>query len=101
MVSRNTIIAGVFNNLGIMDKRGTGMLRMNKFCDEWALPHPEPKEESGYFGIVFRNPDYYTKAVEIDTTGLNERQKKAKSIEGFSGTGYWNAHAGSECWNSM
>ena len=50
---------------------------------------------------MFRNPDYYTKAVEIDTTGLNERQKKAKSIEGFSGTGYEKWHAGNVGFHAM
>jgi len=59
--SRNKTIAGVFSRRELMDKRGTGILRMNKSCDEWNLPHPEFKERTGYFGIIFRNPDYYTK----------------------------------------
>jgi len=50
---------------------------MNKFCDEWNLPHPEFEERTGYFGIVSRNPDYYTELPEVDLVGLNERQKKA------------------------
>jgi ATP-dependent DNA helicase RecG len=75
--SRNETIAGVLSRRKIMDKRGTGILRMNKFCDEWGLPNPDFKEESGYFGIIFRNPNYYTKAPELNIAGLNERQKKA------------------------
>ena len=76
--SRNENIAGVFSRRKMMDKRGTGILRMNKFCDEWKLPHPEFKEQSGYFGIIFKNPDYYTKVPEIKiSAGLNDRQKKA------------------------
>ena len=59
-----------------MDKRGTGILRMNKFCDEYNLPHPVFAEQTGYFGIVFKNPDYYTKAPEIKVE-LNDRQRKA------------------------
>ena len=50
---------------------------MNKFCDEWNLPHLEFKERTGYFGIIFRNPDYYTKLPEVNVSGLNKRQKKA------------------------
>ncbi|MCK4730218.1 MAG: DeoR family transcriptional regulator [Candidatus Aenigmarchaeota archaeon] len=59
-----------------MDKRGTGILRMNKFCDEWNLPNPELKEKTGYFAIRFVNPLVH-KIPEIDETGLNERQKEA------------------------
>ncbi len=52
---------------------------MDKFCDEWKLPRPEFKEQGGYFGIVFRNPQYYTKIPEIKV-GLNKRQKKAINL---------------------
>ncbi len=74
--SRNETIASVFSRRNLMDKRGTGVLRMNRSCDEWELPHPEFREQSGYFGIIFKNPQYYTKAPEIKVE-LNERQKKA------------------------
>ena len=40
------------------------------------MPKPEFLEQTGYFGIIFRNPDYYTKSPEIKAE-LNERQKKA------------------------
>ena len=43
-----------------------------------GLPKPEFLEQTGYFGIIFRNPDYYTKVPEIKVE-LNERQKKAIS----------------------
>ena len=51
-------------------------MRMNKYCDEYNLPHPVFVEQTGYFGIVFKNPDYYTKAPEIKVE-LNDRQKIA------------------------
>jgi ATP-dependent DNA helicase RecG len=74
--SRNRTIANVFSRKKLMDKRGTGILRMNNFCDKWKLPRPEFKEQGGYFGIIFTNPNYYTKAPEIKV-GLNKRQKRA------------------------
>ncbi len=76
--TRNKTIAEVFGRRKLMDKRGTGILRMNELCEKWGLPKPDFKEETGYFGIIFGNPGYYTfEAAKIDTTGLNERQKKA------------------------
>ena len=74
--SRNDTIANVFSKRSLMDKRGTGILRMNKFCDEYNLPHPVFVEQTDYFGIIFKNPDYYTKAPEIKVE-LNDRQRKA------------------------
>lgn len=82
--SRNRTITNVFSKRKLMDKRGTGILRMDKFCDEWKLPRPEFKEQTGYFGIIFRNPNYYTKSPEIKVE-LNERQKKA--VEYVKGKG--------------
>ena len=74
---RNKTIIDVFSRKKLMDKRGTGILRMNKFCDEWGLPKPEFLEQTGYFGIIFRNPDYYTKVPEMKApVKLNDRQKK-------------------------
>jgi len=73
--TRNKVIAGVFNNLEIMDKRGTGFLRIRENLDKWNLPHPEFEERQGWFVIRFRNPDI-EKIPKIDETGLNERQKK-------------------------
>jgi len=46
--SRNETIATVFSKRSLMDKRGTGILRMNKFCDEYNLPHPVFVEQTGY-----------------------------------------------------
>ena len=74
--TRNKVIAGVFNNLGIMDKRGTGFLRIRESLDKWNLPHPEFEERQGWFVIRFTNPNV-EKIPKIDETGLNERQKKA------------------------
>ena len=52
--TRNKVIAGAFNNLGIMDKRGTGLLRIREDLGEWDLPCPEFEERQGWFVIRFR-----------------------------------------------
>ncbi len=75
-VTRNRTIAGVFNNTGAMDKRGTGFLRIREMLKKWGLPEQEFEERQGWFVIRFRNP-YVEKIREMDTTGLNDRQKKA------------------------
>lgn len=74
--TRNNIIAGVFNDLEMMDKRGTGFLRIREALEKWKLPEPEFEERQGWFIIRFRNP-YVEIIPEIDETILNDRQKKA------------------------
>jgi len=79
--TRNKVIVGVLNNLGIMDKRGTGFLRIREDLKRWSLPPPEFEERQGWFVIRFRNP-YIEKIpeIEIDESELNERQKKALDL---------------------
>jgi len=74
--TRNKVIAGVFNNLEIMDKWGTGILRIREDSDKWNLPYSEFEERQGRFVIRFSNPDV-EKIPKIDEIGLNERQLKA------------------------
>ena len=75
-LSRNKIIIEVLGKLGIMDKRGTGFLRIRESMKKWNLPNPEFIEKLGYFVIRFNNPAIQ-KIPEIDESKLNERQKKA------------------------
>ena len=74
--TRNKIVAGVLNNLEIMDKRGTGFLRMREDMAKWNLPNPEIEEKQGWFVIRLKNPNV-EKISKICKNGLNERQKKA------------------------
>jgi len=74
--TRNKIIAGVFNNLDVMDKRGTGFLRIREDLEKWELPPPEFEEKQGWFVIRFRNPNV-ERVIDTVKFDLNERQKKA------------------------
>jgi len=75
-LSRNKTIIEVLGKLGIMDKRGTGFLRIREAMKKWDLPQPEFEEKTGYFVIKFVNPAIQ-KIPEIDESKLNERQMKA------------------------
>jgi ATP-dependent DNA helicase RecG len=74
--SRNKILVEVLSNLGMMDKRGTGFLRIRKEMEKWDLPSPEFIEKQDSFVIRFVNPAIVN-IPEIGEVGLNERQKKA------------------------
>ncbi len=74
--SRNKVLVEVLSKSRIMDKRGTGFLRIRESMKKWNLPNPEFIEKLGYFVIRFNNPAIQ-KIPEIDESKLNERQKKA------------------------
>ena len=65
----------VVGKLEIMDKRGSGILRMREAMKEWKLPEPRFEENTGYFVIKFTGP--YQETVIEYKEKLNERQKKA------------------------
>lgn len=73
--SRNKILVEVLSKSGIMDKRGTGFLRIREAMKSMNLPNPEFKEKQNCFIIRFNNPAI-EKIPYIDETGLHERQKK-------------------------
>ncbi|MCX9083196.1 MAG: hypothetical protein OIN87_00155, partial [Candidatus Methanoperedens sp.] len=75
-LSRNKTLIEVLGKLGIMDKRGTGFLRIRESMKKQDLPNPEFEEKGGYFSIRFANP-LMAELPEPDYSVLNERQKKA------------------------
>jgi len=73
-LSRNKTIIEVFGTLGMMDKRGTGFLRIREAVNKWNLPPPQFAEKTGYFRIRFVNPAVQSIPV-IGESHLNERQR--------------------------
>jgi len=73
--SRNKTIADVFLRRKLMDKRGSGILRMKQAMKEWKLPEPTFEENTGYFVIKFIGP--YQETVIKYKEKLNERQQIA------------------------
>ena len=78
--SRNKTIVDVFLRRKLMDKRGSGILRMREAMKEWKLPEPRFEENTGYFVITFKGPSRAEKPLDEEILrDLNERQKKALS----------------------
>ena len=73
--SRNKVLVEVLSKSGVMDKRGTGFLRIRETMKEWNLPDPKLKEKQDCFVIRFNNPTIL-KIPVLDESKLNQRQKK-------------------------
>lgn len=75
--SRNKTITKVLARRGIMDERGTGILRIEQLMGEWGLEKPTYCEKDGWFVITFKGSE--SPVLEIPDKiliGLNKRQRK-------------------------
>lgn len=75
---RNELLGEVFYKAGLIERWGTGTLRMIKTCRQQGLPEPEfVDNEGGGFKVVFRK-DHLSEE-QLRRWGLNERQIQAIS----------------------
>ncbi|MFH1432389.1 MAG: ATP-binding protein [archaeon] len=76
--SRNKIITKVLLRKGVMDERGSGILRMEDAMSKWGLEKPHYAEKDDYFVIEFKGPARAEKLpVEEVLRDLNDRQRRA------------------------
>ncbi|MFH1151719.1 MAG: ATP-binding protein [Nanoarchaeota archaeon] len=86
--SRNKTIVDVFLRRKLMDKRGSGILRMKEATKKWKLPEPRFEENTGYFVIKFTGPYQETvvKTSEKILRLIKERpSNSAKNIAAIAG----------------
>jgi ATP-dependent DNA helicase RecG len=73
---RNKRIADVFHRARLIERWGTGTLRMAEAYTAQNLPPPEFLYQSGSF-LVRMQPVPFALAAALDLSGLNERQRNA------------------------
>jgi len=72
----NPIIAGVFYRAGIIEKWGTGTLRIIDWCREGNNPEPQWKEQAGSLYVIFF-PSRDIKGAERKDIGKPELQPES------------------------
>ena len=65
--SRNPLIMKIFHLSGLVERFGSGILRMENSCKEMGIPIPELKEEGNGFTVTYQK----------EYKNINERQRKA------------------------
>ena len=70
-VLRNLGIGTVFYDLELVEKWGSGILRMREACKEAGVPPPAFSEDQGFL-VTFRGEIVYTEYLR--SQGLNDRQ---------------------------
>ena len=76
-IPRNRKIAEVFFYMGLIERWGSGTLRMAKELEEAGFPKPEFISEPGRFKLIFHKQLLTDE--ELTKMGLSERQLKAIS----------------------
>ncbi|MDO8575397.1 MAG: ATP-binding protein [bacterium] len=61
---RNNLLFGLMQRMELVEKIGSGLLRINEMMDEYLLPHPIIEATDVYFGISFERPDLQKMSVE-------------------------------------
>lgn len=75
---RNKLIAEIFYNRGLVERWGTGTIKMIDSCKAHDIPLPEFEEYSGGLAVIFKFKEYlphFAHPIE-QFQGLNDRQRE-------------------------
>ncbi|MBA3046686.1 MAG: winged helix-turn-helix transcriptional regulator [Euryarchaeota archaeon] len=56
-LSRNNLLFGLMQRMDLVEKAGTGILRMNLAMEKYGLKKPEIETDDNWFTIVFKRPN--------------------------------------------
>jgi ATP-dependent DNA helicase RecG len=61
---RNILLFGLMHRMELVEKIGSGLLRINELMEEYLLPHPKIETSDVLFSINFERPDLQKMSVE-------------------------------------
>jgi ATP-dependent DNA helicase RecG len=61
---RNNLLFGLMHRMELVEKIGSGLMRMNEMMEEYLLPHPLLDVSDVRFSITFERPDLQKMSVE-------------------------------------
>jgi len=81
---RNFLLFGMMQRMGLVEKVGTGILRMNHATEEYRLERPVIEVDENWFTIIFKRPERERESFEGrgKTTPQKTTQKTAQKILG-------------------
>jgi len=82
---RNFLLFGLMQRMGLVEKVGTGILRMNHAMKEYNLEKPVMEADENWFTIIFRRPELERASFEgrEKTTPQKTTQKTTQKILGL------------------
>lgn len=61
---RNSLLFGLMQRMDLVEKIGSGLLRMNDMMAEYLLPNPKIEADDNWFNISFERPDLQKMSIE-------------------------------------
>lgn len=61
---RNNLLFGLMQRMDLVEKIGSGLVRINEMMEAYLLPHPIIDVSDVYFGISFKRPDLQEMSIE-------------------------------------
>jgi ATP-dependent DNA helicase RecG len=82
---RNFLLFGLMQRVGLVEKVGTGILRMNHAMEEYRLEKPVMEADENWFTIIFKRPELERESFEGrgKTTPQKTTQKTTQKILGL------------------
>jgi len=75
-VSRNNLLFGVMQRMGLVERIGSGIGRMREQMKEYGLKEPEIEADENWFTIVFRRPKPSPAAAQKTTQKILDAIRK-------------------------
>jgi len=79
--SRNKLIARAFKEAGIIERYGSGIMRVRKICKEYGVKEPDFNEISNGFQVILYNEKVVEKTTESVEKTAESVGKTAESVE--------------------
>jgi ATP-dependent DNA helicase RecG len=82
---RNFLLFGLMQRMGLVEKVGTGIMRMNHAMKEYNLGKPVMEADENWFTIIFKRPELERESFEGrgKTTPQKTTQKTTQKILGL------------------
>ena len=79
---RNFLLFGLMQRMDLVEKVGSGILRIKKAMKEYGLKNPKIEADSNWFTIIFKRPDLQKESFEIrkEETPKKTTQKTTQKI---------------------
>lgn len=72
---RNFLLFGLMQRMDLVEKVGSGILRINEAMKEYGLRKPEIEADTNWFTIIFKRPDLQKESYEKRKTFQKTREK--------------------------
>ena len=75
-LSRNKLLFGLLSKMNLVEKAGTGILRIRNAMKEYRLSNPKIETDENWFTIIFRRPDLQIESYDQRVYGVEKSPRK-------------------------